>query len=119
MTLDELLIRHPRLFRGKSRPLSNLAPDHPWLNRVLDQLLTVIENEFDDDLLAQVTFHDLSTKYGALVIDETAPAPISRLCRLAEDDSARTCEKCGADNARCREGAWLATLCERCANASV
>lgn len=115
MNRDHLLRRHPRLFAGKALPRIDLADDHGWLP-ILDRLFFALEAEFDDEALRDIEVVAAYSRNAELVIEErTQVRRMRNLCRLAEQDSARMCECCGADRAYLRRHSQLRTLCEHCA----
>ncbi|MHB1122633.1 MAG: hypothetical protein ACYC0T_07895 [Ramlibacter sp.] len=115
MNRDHLLRRHPRLFAGKALPRIDLVDDHGWLP-ILDRLFFALEAEFDDEALRDIEIVAAYSRNAELVIEERAQVRRMRnLCRLAEQDSARMCERCGADRAYLRRHSQLRTLCEHCA----
>lgn len=105
-------------------------PDLPWSDRPVWPGVSCgpgwypILRDLDTDLRQLVPNYEVvqvKEKFGTLsfyiaalenVTDDQFTAVRERI-RAAEEQSARTCERCGAPGSL-REGPWLRTLCDEC-----
>lgn len=60
-------------------------------------------------------FEQIKEKFGRLRLYCTGGnEKISKIIRKAEDESCKTCEKCGTKKDVTVEGSWIQTLCKNC-----
>jgi len=121
--LDSALVRDfPLLYADRSAPMTQTCmcwgfPGDGWepllrrLSEKLEPLIAALpEGEYGRPRASQV-----KEKFGTLrfyMSSETAE--MSAAIREAEEESARTCEVCGAPG-KTRGGGWIETLCDGCA----
>lgn len=102
MTLEEVFEKH-----GVTDPygISGVGPG--WVPLVDKLIADLIELGWDKDL------HQCKEKFGGLrfYIGASSPEIVNRI-EMAELDSIRTCEWCGAPGKKRRSGSWLITRCD-------
>lgn len=77
-----------------------------WL-KLVDPLIELCEK-------LDVEVHQIKEKFGGLrFYVGQAPEEVHTLIQIAETESFKTCERCGADGKR-RPGGWIKVFCDRC-----
>ena len=119
MTEQELIKKHPKLFKQKDLPMTQTAmcwgiECGPGWYSIIDELCTGLQNLTDKQGHPQVEFTQVKEKFGSLrVYTDGASAAQFELIDRAEELSMETCERCGRLG-KLREGSWVVTLCDDC-----
>jgi hypothetical protein len=109
---EELVLRHPELFRGAAHP----EVDDGWAD-LIDRLVERIANAAKAGQ-SPVRIVQVKEKYGTLrlytdrIDDDATAAAVNEAIALATARSACTCEVCGAEGRLHDRGGFLATACD-------
>jgi hypothetical protein len=117
-----LLEKYPEYFDiRRSCRMSVVGPEIlPGWSSVVERLLINLRDECADMGGYSVTITSIKKKYAMLRVSvDTAlgpipPGRIARWLEIAERESARVCEACGARRAVHSRAGWVTTLCEDC-----
>ena len=119
-TIDEIVLAHPKLFRGKlPRTISDPPMGWGW---IVHSLCKQFEDALSDEELETVHVRQIKEKFGTLRFHfDGRQLPPQKLARLRElvgeacDLSSRCCNQCGAAGklVLIRTGC-LRTLCDGC-----
>ncbi|MBE7459639.1 MAG: hypothetical protein HS112_03835 [Zoogloeaceae bacterium] len=124
--------RYPRLYRRAALPATHtcmcwgFSCGGGWFD-LIDRLSMKLETEIERQQCAGVpeegwiAAEQVKEKFGTLRFylshypdnDEVARARIEKAIDSAEEESARTCERCGGPG-ELREGGWMHVLCGPC-----
>ena len=126
--LDDLIQRHPRLFRGEYPAIASWLPEG-WAPLV-EELFDAIEALLDDGQAMRLEIRQIKEKFGSLrVYTQLHPSPgsdelseadvalhrqVMRLVQAAEKRSLLLCEACGAPSELRSVVVWMTTRCDRC-----
>ena len=126
--LDELIQRHPRLFRGEFPAVASWVPEG-W-TPLVEELLHDIEALLDDAQAARLEIRQIKEKFGSLrVYAQLHPGPgatelseadaplhqhVIRLVHEAEKCTLHVCDSCGAPSEIRSFAGWMTTRCDRC-----
>ena len=126
--LDELIQRHPRLFRGEFPAIASWVPEG-W-PPLVEELLHDIEALLDDKQAARLEIRQIKEKFGSLrVYAQLHPGPgatelsegdaplhqhVIRLVHEAEKCTLHVCDSCGAPSEIRSFAGWMTTRCDRC-----
>jgi hypothetical protein len=113
----KLVEKYPSIFGDRDKPPTESLMcfgcecGDGWFD-ILDALcFRLTQLDSDKELRAM----QVKEKFGTLRFYTTGSSDTAdALIDFAEDMSARTCEDCG-DKGRARDGGWIRTLCDRCA----
>lgn len=134
--LSELVLTHPRLFRGKPPVVASDLPDgwFPIVDALCRGIEALLESEPERLEVSQIKekfgglrfyfslegaedmFLDIQTDRGIRTIVGHGDGPpimeqIRSLVDAASLRSTTTCQDCGAPGVRAARGGWIATLC--------
>ena len=139
--IDALVARFPRLFRSKHPRVWSDLPQG-W-TELADQLFADLDAMLDDDAARRFEVVQIKEKFAGLRVywalgeeqtlvmdilsaratqrvDQTPAEPsplfdrIAARVRLAGEESATTCQRCGNSGATAGGSGWIVTLCETC-----
>ncbi len=141
MSLEQLIERYPRLFRGEPPHVYSHVPAG-WMGP-LTELLDSIDGRLDDVMAQRFRVGQIKEKFGSLrfywsldrqggvVLDALGPGgamprphrpedpmrlfqEINDWVQEAEEKSARLCQDCGAPSRVRSHGGWMTTCCPSC-----
>ena len=126
--LDDLIQRHPRLFRGEFPAIASWVPEG-WAPLV-EELFRKLEAMLDDEQAARFEIRQIKEKFGSLrVYAQLHPGPgatelsegdaplhqhVIRLVHEAEKCTLHVCDSCGAPSEIRSFAGWMTTRCDRC-----
>lgn len=126
--LDDLIQRHPRLFRGEHSAIVSWLPEG-WASLV-EELFNAIEALLDDGQAARLEIRQIKEKFGSLRVytqmhpgsgatelseaDVALHRQVMRLVQAAEKRSSLLCDACGAPSELRSFAGWMTTRCDRC-----
>lgn len=126
--LDDLIQRHPRLFRGEFPAIASWVPEG-WA-RLVEELFRKLEALLDDEQAARLEIRQIKEKFGSLrVYAQLHPGPgatelsegdaplhqhVIRLVHEAEKCTLHVCDSCGAPSEIRSFAGWMTTRCDRC-----
>ena len=126
--LDDLIQRHPRLFRGEFPAVASWVPEG-W-TPLVEELLHDIEALLDDAQAARLEIRQIKEKFGSLrVYAQLHPGPgatelseadaalhlhVMLLVHEAERRTLQMCDACGAPSEIRSFAGWMTTRCDRC-----
>ena len=126
--LDDLIQRHPRLFRGEFPAIASWVPEG-WA-RLVEELFRKLEALLDDEQAARLEIRQIKEKFGSLrVYAQLHPGPgatelsegdaplhqhVIRLVHEAETCTLHVCDSCGAPSEIRSFAGWMTTRCDRC-----
>ena len=126
--LDDLIQRHPRIFRGEFPAIASWLPEG-WAPLV-EELFDAIEALLDDGQAMRLEIRQIKEKFGSLrVYTQLHPSPgsdelseadvalhrqVMRLVQAAEKRSSLLCDACGAPSELRSLAGWMTTRCDRC-----
>ena len=131
--LDDLIQRHPRLFRGEFPAIASWVPKG-W-TPLVEELFRDLEALLDDEQAARLEIRQIKEKFGSLrVYTQLHPSPgstelseadvalhrqVMRLVHEAEKRTLRVCDSCGAPSEIRSFAGWMTTRCDRCLAARI
>ena len=119
MTEQELIKKHPKIFRQKDLPMTHTAmcwgiECGPGWYHLIDELCDQLQHMTDNRDHPQVEFIQVKEKFGTLRVYTSGESDLQfEIIRIFEDLSGRTCESCGKPG-ELRNGGWMTTLCDDC-----
>ena len=126
--LDDLIQRHPRIFRGEFPAIASWVPEG-W-GPLVKELFDAIEALLDDGQAARLEIRQIKEKFGSLTVytqlhpaatasglseaDVALRRQFMRLVQAAEKRSSLLCDACGAPSELRSLAGWMTTRCDRC-----
>ena len=103
--IQRLAAAYPALFAGTDLRYSDCPPGWETLVNVLCAVLSVEH--------PTVRCTQCKSKFGGLrfYVEEVEPEQAFALIRIAEEQSYRICEQCGAPGGPSKRGGWVTTVC--------
>ncbi len=109
-SIDDLIERHPALFKGKPPRVASFV-EAGW-SELIDHALTQITAALSPPELAEIQIVQIKEKFGRVRIYlAAAPSRAMEIADQAGHASAHTCQECGKPGQTYNYGGYFATHC--------